>query len=303
MAGTINTSSFPKALWPGVKSWWGTSYSEHEVEYTELFDKETSDKKYEERTQIVGLGLAPVKSEGSPVAYDTMQQGYVQRLTNIAYALGFIVTHEEIEDNLYMEVAKARTEQLAFSMRQTKEILGASVYNNAFSGSYTGADGVSLLSTSHPTVSGNQSNTFTVAAQLSEAALESMYINIGKAVNDRGFKIKLLPESLVIPVALYPTACRILESTLQNDSANNAINFLKASKAFPKGVIVNHYLTADHVWFIRTNAPQGLIYQEREKIAVTQDNDFDTENAKYKAYERYAFGWVDWRSLFGSNAP
>ncbi len=303
MAGPITTGSAPKALWPGVNEWFGMEYSRHEPEYPELFEHNTSDMRYVEDVQMIGMGLAPVKAEGQPTFYDAVQQGGIQRYTHVAYSLGFVVTHEEIEDNLYIQLAKQRSEALAFSMNQTKEIIGASVYNNAFNGSFTGWDGVSMISTAHPTLNGNLSNTLAVTAQLSEAALEALQINIGLAVDDRGLKIAIHPESLIIPINLLPDAYRILNSTLQNDTANNAVNYLKATNAFPKGVIINHYLTSAHAYFVRTNCKDGLKYFEREALKFTQDNDFDTENAKFKAYERYSFGWTDWRAIYAVNAP
>lgn len=301
MAGLITTASIPKALWPGVNSWFGMAYEKHKAEYPELFEKETSDKKYEEQVQVVGMGLAPAKPEGSPTSYDSLVQGYIARYTHVAYSLGFIVSHEEMEDNLYMELGRQRSTALAFSMNQTKETIAANVYNNAFSGSFTGPDGVALLSASHPTTSaGNLSNLLATSSTLNEAAIESLVIQIGKLVDDRGLKIAVRPESLVIPVDLEPDANRILTSVLQSGTANNDINYLRQSGMFPKGIVVNHYLTNTAEWFIRTDIQDGLIYFERENLKFTQDNDFDTENAKFKAYERYSFGWTDWRGLFGS---
>lgn len=301
MAGVITTGNIPKALWPGVDGWFGMAYEKHAPQWPKLFDHNTSDKKYEEQVQVVGMGAAPIKAEGSPVSYDTIQQGYISRYTHNAVALGFIVTHEEMEDNLYMELGKQRAEGLAFSMNQAKEITGANVYNNAFSASYVGGDGVALISASHPTQNGNQSNTLTTAAQLSEASLESLTINIKQATDDRGLKIAIMPRCLVVPPQLEPDAYRIVNSVLQNDSANNAVNYLKASGMFPDGIETNVYLTNNHYWYIRTDCPTGLNYFEREALKFTQDNDFDTENAKFKAYERYSFGWTDWRALWGSN--
>lgn len=288
-------------VWPGVNSWFGMAYDEHPPEYTELFDFFTSDKKYEEDVQVVGFGAAPVKAEGSAVTYDSLQQGYIARYVHNAVALGFIVTHEEMEDNLYMQLANQRARNLAFAMHQAKEITGANVYNNAFSSSFLGGDGAALISASHPTQNGNQSNTLSTAAQLSEAAIESLYINIQLTTDDRGLKIPNNPHCLVVPPQLGPDAYRIVQSVLQNDSANNAVNFIRSAGIFPDGIKVNRYLTNQHYWYIRTDIPDGLKYFEREAIKFTQDNDFDTENAKFKAYERYSFGWTDWRGLWGTN--
>jgi len=301
MAGTINTSSIAKALWPGVKNWYGMEYSKHPLECDSLFDTEMSEKKYEEDVQVVGFGLAPVKTEAGGVAYDTMQQGYISRYVNIAYAMGFIVTHEEIEDNLYKKLAKQRSEALAFSMNQTKEFGGANVYNNAFTGGPVGGDGVSLLNSAHPIYGGTLSNILGTPAELSEAALETFAIQIGQLTDDRGLKINVRPEKLHIPVNLEFDAHRILHSVLQNDSANNAVNAIRALGLFPEGALVNHYFTAPHTYFIGTDIKNGLKHMVREKIDFSDDNDFETMNLKYKAYERYSFGWTDFRDLFGTN--
>jgi hypothetical protein len=297
---TITTGTHPKALWPGIKEWWGRSYSEHPEEYVDLFDKETSDKAYEEDVEITGFGLAPVKAQGSSINYDTESQGAVTRYTHVAYALGYVVTFEELRDDLYEVVSKRRAKQLAFSMRQTKENVGANVFNRAFSSTYTGGDGVSMINSAHPTTSGNQSNVLTTAADLSEAAIEDLTIQVMQAQNSKGLRISLMPQSLHVPVQLFYEANRILKSVLQNDSSNNAINVLKATNVFPKGIKMNHYFTSATAWFIRTNAPAGLKMYERDSIMFDQDNDFDTKNAKAACYERYSMGWSDWRGVFGT---
>lgn len=299
-AGTITTGSHPKALWPGIKAWWGRSYGEHKEEFPDLFELDTSEKSYEEDVQVTGFGLAPVKAEGAGVSYDSESQGYVSRYTHVAYALGYIVTHEEMADNLYEVVSKRRAQALAFSMRQTKENVAANVYNRAFNSAFTGGDGKELLATDHPTLSGNQSNELTTAADLSEASLEDLIVQVMGATNDRGLKISLMPRCLIVPRQEWFNANRILKSTLQNDTANNAVNVLKATNALPDGIKVNHYLTDADAWFVRTNVPRGMIRYQREAIDFARDNDFDTSNAKAKAYERYSFGWTDFRGLYGS---
>jgi hypothetical protein len=296
----ISTGNHPKALWPGIKEWWGRSYSEHPEEYVDLFDKETSDKAYEEDVEITGFGLAPVKPQGTSINYDTESQGAVTRYTHVAYALGYIVTYEELRDDLYEVVSKRRAKQLAFSMRQTKENVAANVYNRGFNASYTGGDGVSLFSASHPTTTGNQSNLMSTAADLSEAAIEDLTIQVMQAQNNKGLRISLMPQSLHVPVQTYYEANRILKSVLQNDTSNNAINVLKATNVFPKGIKMNHYFTSATAWFIRTNAPAGLKLYERDPVMFDQDNDFDTKNAKAACYERYSVGWSDWRGAFGT---
>jgi hypothetical protein len=300
MATVITTGAHPKALWPGIHAWWGRMYNEHMEEFPELFEAETSDKAYEEDVEITGFGLAPVKPEGTAIVYDTETQGAVSRYTNVAYALGYIVTYEELRDDLYEVVSKRRAQALAFSMRQTKENVGANVYNNAFNSTYTGGDGVSLINTAHPTLAGNQSNQLTTAADLSEAAIEDLVIQIMQTQNNRGLRISNLPQSLHVPPQLWFESNRVLKSILQNDTANNAINVLRATNAIPKGIKVNHYFSSATAWFIRTNIPRSMQYFVREKISFDQDNDFDTKNAKAACYERYVFGWTDFRGLFGT---
>lgn len=296
----ITTGQIAKLLWPGLNARWGTKYTEHAKEYTDLVDVHSSDMAYEEDQEMTGFGLAPVKPQGSSTVYDTAGQGITTRYTHVAYSLGFIITREALKDNLYEKIGMQRTGSLAFSMRQTKENVVANMYNRATNGSYVGGDGVSLLSASHPTLSGNQSNIIAVSADLSEASLEDLVIQIGQATNSRGMKISLQARSLIVPVALQFEAARILKSALQNDTANNAINALRAMGIFPDGVKVNHYLTDADAFFIRTNVDEGLKLFQREEAEFAQDEDFDTSNLKYKAYERYSTGWSDWRGLYGS---
>lgn len=298
--GVIMTSNHPKALWPGVNAWFGRSYQEHTPEFPDLFDEESSDKTYEEDVQLTGFGLAAVKNQGAGITYDDEMQGYVKRYTHAVYGLGYIVTQEEIDDNLYMIVSKRRAQALAFSMRQTKENIAASVYNRATTAGYTGGDGVVMLSASHTSSAGLWSNILAPAADMSETALEDLCIQIAGATNDKGFQISLVAQSLHIPRQLMFEANRILKSTLQNDTANNAVNVLKSMGVFPKGIKMNHYFTDPDAFFIRTNCPEGMKYFNRKAMAFTQDNDFDTENAKAKCTERYSFGWTDPRAVYGS---
>jgi len=300
MTGVITTGNFPKALWPGVKSWFGAAYEDHKTEYTDLFEVDTSDRNYEELVQERGFGLAPVKNQGAPISYDSTQQGFVSRFTHVAYSLGFIVTYEEFKDNLYEKVGKRRSGSLARSMRQTRENVGANIYNRAYNTSFTGGDGKALIVSDHPTLAGNQSNVLAVAADLSEVAIEDLIIQIMQATDDRGLKIALKPKSLHIAPNNAFNATRILKSTLQNDTANNAVNAIRAMGLLPEGAKVNHYFTDPDAWFIRTDAKDGLIHFERDIQDIAMDNDFDTKNGKYAKYERYSFGWADWRALFGS---
>lgn len=300
MAGVITTGAHPKALWPGIHAWWGRMYNEHREEWPELFAEETSDKAYEEDVEITGFGLAPVKEQGTATMYDTETQASVSRYTHIAYSLGYIVTYEELRDNLYESVSKRRAQALAFSMRQTKENVAANIYNRAFNANYVGGDGVTLISASHPTLAGNQSNVLTTPADLSEASIEDLIIQIMQTVNNRGLKISNLPQSLHVSPQQWFEANRILKSVLQNDTANNAINVLRATNALPQGIKVNHYFTSATAWFIRTNIPRSMQYFKREAVSFDQDNDFDTKNAKAACYERYSFGWTDFRGVYGT---
>lgn len=300
MPGIITTGNHPKALWPGIHKWFGRTYAEHPEEWPDLFDKDTSRQSFEEDVQVTGFGLAPVKPEGGGVIYDSETQGYVARYTHVAYALGYIVTHEELSDNLYATVSKRRARALAFSMRQTKENVCANVYNRAFNSSFVGGDGVELISNAHPEAGGNQSNILATAADISEAAIEDMIIQIMGATNPRNLKISLMPQCVVVPRQLWFETNRILKSVLQNDTANNAVNVLKGTNALPRGIKMNHYLNDPDAWFIRTNCPQGLIHFQREARSFAQDNDFDTSNAKSKCYERFSVGHTDWRQLYGT---
>jgi len=296
----INSGSFAKALWPGVNSWYGEKYAEHTVEYTDLFDKETSRKAWEEDMGTSMFGLAAVKPEGNSVVYDNAQQGFLTRYQHITYALGFIITQEMVDDDLYDVIGKKRAQGLAFSMRQTKEIVGANVYNRAFTAGYVGGDGKTLLNTAHVNVQGATYSNMTTAATLSEASLEDLTIDIMQAENDRGLNISLTGQCLIIPPALVYEADRILNSSLRVGTSDNDLNALKNAGKFPGGVKVNHYLTSDTAYFIRTNCPDGMKYFERKADSFSMDNDFDTDNAKYKVSGRYSFGWTDPRALYGN---
>jgi hypothetical protein len=306
MAGLITTASHPKALWPGVKQWWGQVYDEHKTEFTDLFDTESSSQNYEEDVQLTGFGLVPRKSEGSGVNYDSEVQGFTTRYTHIAYALGYIVTKEELDDNLYDAVSRRRAAALAMSFRQTKENVAANIYNRAFNSSYVGGDAVSLCNTAHPNTSGGTfANKPTVDTDLSEAALEDAVIAIMGMQNDRGLLINVMPHKLIIPRQEIFNAQRILGSSYQTGNGNNDINVIKSGNYLPGGFAVNHYLTSPHAWFVRNTIPgkTGMKHYERVAIQFDQDNDFDTMNVKAKGYERYSFGWTDPRAIWGVNGP
>lgn len=296
----ITQGTFAKALWPGVNAFYGKAYNEYDVEFTDLFEKFTSKRAYEEDVGLSSFGLVPVKPEGMPVTFDTERQGFTTRYTHVVYALGFIVTREAMDDDLYDVVAQKKAQGLAFSMRQTKEIIGANVYNRAFNTSYTGGDGKALLVSDHPNIAGGTwSNILSTASDLSEAALEQASIDISLLKNDRGLQIALRPEKLIIPPQLQYEAHRILNSTGRVGTNLNDPNALRDKGLF-RSVVMNHYLTDSDAWFIRTNAPHGMKYFERDADSFGMDNDWDTENAKFKARARFAMGWTDPRGLYGS---
>ena len=301
MTMPINTGSFAKALYPGVNAWWGKAYNEYPVEWDKLFDKYTSKRNYEEDVGISSFGLAYLKGEGTPVTYDAEKQGYITRYVHAVYALGFMITREMHEDDQYDVVGQRKAQGLAFSMRQTKEIIGANVYNRAFNASYTFGDGSALLVNNHANVAGGTwSNILSTASDLSEAALEQACIQIAAFTNDRGLIISAVPEKLVIPWTLEFEAARILKANGRVGTDLNDPNALKELGKFRGGLVTNHFLTDLDAWFIRTNVPHGMKYFERRADEFTTDNDFDTENAKFKATGRYSFGATDPRGLFGS---
>jgi hypothetical protein len=301
MSAPINSGAIAKLLWPGLNKVWGKEYTEHPVEYTGIFDMEQSSMQYEEEVMVPGFGLAPIKTEGGSVSYTGTQQGYTSRYTHVEYALGFIVTRKAIDDNQYEKKALGSTADLAFSFRQTKENVAANVLNRAFNSSYLGGDGVCLLSASHTSTAGTWSNVLATAADLSEAALEDLCVQIAQATNDTGMKISLMPKKLIIHPSNMFEATRILKSVGQNDTANNAVNALRSMGIFSEGAAVNHYLTDADAFFIKTNARNGLKGFTRIAAEFAQDKDFDTDNLKYKGYERYSFGWTDPRGLYGTS--
>ncbi len=296
----INSGSFAKALWPGVNAWYGKAYDEYPVEYTKLFDTYKSSKQFEEDVGVTSFGLAVIKPEGDPITYDSERQAFITRYTHTVFALGFIITREIMEDDQYDVVGQRKAQGLAFSMRQTKEVNGANVYNRAFTGGPTYGDGVSMINAAHPNFAGGTwSNQIATAADLSEAALEQATIDIAAFRNDRGLLISVRPKSLIIPSTLPFEAKRILYSDGRVGTDNNDLNALKNMALIPE-VVVNHYLTDTDAWFIRTDVPNGLKYFERRGDQFAMDNDFDTENAKFKATARYSFGITDPRAIYGS---
>ncbi len=297
---TITTGAHPKALWPGIHKWFGIKYAEKPLQCMELFDQDTSDKAYEEDVESTSFGLAPAKPEGTAITYDDHNQTNVSKYVHTTYGLGYKVTMEELGDSKYEYVSKRRSESLAYSMRQTKEIVGANIYNRGFNSNFTGADGKEMLATDHPTRDGDQSNELATPADFSEAALEDLLIQIRQAKNSRGLRIQLIGECLVIPNNLMFEAQRILVSDLQSGTANNDINALRRMGMLPEGIKINDYLTDADAWFVRTGTSAGLTMFQRMELAFDKDNDFDTKNACASAVERYSFGWSDWRAIYGS---
>jgi hypothetical protein len=296
----MNSSSFAKSLWPGVNKWYGKAYDEYPVEYTKLFETFKSSKAFEEDVGVSSFGLAVVKPEGAGISYDSERQTFVTRYSHVTYALGFVITREAFDDDQYDIVGEKRAKGLAFSMRQTKETIAANVYNRAFNSSYTGGDGKELIATDHPNFAGGTwSNELSTAADLSEAALEQACIDIAGFTNDRGLLIAVKPKTLIIARQNMFEAKRILGADGRVGTNLNDPNALKSLGLIPE-VVTNHYLTDADAWFIRTDVQDGMKYWERRGDAFDMDNDFDTENAKFKATARYSFGWTDPRAIYGS---
>ena len=300
--GIITTGSLPKLLWPGIQSLWGISYNKHPKVYPSLFDTTMSDKAWEDLVNVTGFSIGQVKPQGQSMAYDGQSQGPTTRLTNTTYALGYIVTMEEIQDNLYEKVSKTRTVANAFSMLQAKELNLHLIYNRAFTSGYTGGDGVTLASTAHTLQGGGTyANRPTAGSQLSEAAIEDGLINIAGFVDDKGLLINVKAKSLIYPRQLMFNATRLLQSMYQPGTANNDVNAIMEMKSLPGGGIMSVYLTSSTAWFIRTDAGgdgHGMIYQERMAPQFEEDNDFDTKNFKAGTVERYTGGWDDARGLW-----
>jgi len=301
---TITTAQFAKALWPGLQKIFNDMYAMYPEEYNAFTSKVNSDKNREEYLGFSGLGLAARKPEGSPTKFDSMEQGFVPSVLNVNFGLGYVITREARDDNKYMEIATARTKALARSARITKETVGANMLNRGFNSAFTGADGVELFSTAHVTKSGlTFANELATPADLSEAALEQALTDISLFTDERGLRIMSQARKLIVHPTDQWEACRITKSDLQNDTANNAVNALKATGSIPGGYEINHYLTDVDAWFLTTDITdmgEGLIYQERIADEFSSDNEFTTDNAQFKYYGRYAFDWLDSRGAFAS---
>ena len=301
---TITTSSFSKALQPGVEKWVNATIKEKPPQYTDIFMVDMINKAFVEEVSLVGLGLAPMKPEGTKITFEDMEQGYIARYTPTTVALGFIVTREMKEDNQYAEIAFRRSKALGFSMRQTKETRGANVLNRAFDSDYTmGAnhDGKELIANDHPNWSGGTwSNYLATPADLSSTSLEQAIIEMADWTTDKGLKFDCRVTKMVIPPALEFDAATILKSVLLPGTANNDINAIRITNKVPGGYKVNNYLTDTDAWFLLTDHPDGLKLKVRRKMELTADSDSQTQNAMFMATERYAFGWSDAHGVFGS---
>jgi hypothetical protein len=301
----ITTGTHPATKWPGIYEIWGQTYAQHQVQYDQLWDVHESEQAYEKLLQITGFGIAPVKPEGEPGFFDMEMQGVNTTIQHIPYSLGYIVTHEELMDNLYSDVSPGRAEGNAFSVAQTIEQIAVFPYNNAFATTYfTTGDGQPMCATTHVQAPGGTfSNLLSPGVDLSEAAFEDIVIQIMGAQTDRGLYFSLQPESLHVSRQEWFNANRILKSVLQANTSNNNINVLKATNAFPKGIHMNTYLSNPHPWFVRTNCPKGMYFFWRERPDLTQDNDFPTKNALSLCYFRCSVGVGDPRAVYGSNGP
>lgn len=294
----ITRSTLPDLLWPGIQAIFGTTYDKLPKEYTHIFDVRKSSKAYEKVGSNTGLGLAFVKPEGSSITYDSPATGPTTVFTHVTYGLGYIMTREAEEDNQYQEVAESNAASLPWSMWTTKETVHANVLNRAFNSSYLGGDGQPLFSASHPTANGTQSNLLT-AADLSEASLEDALTTIAQAKNSAGLPIALRAVRLIVGPGQIFAATRLLESEGRSGTANNDPNAIKTLGLVPE-IVINHYLDDPDAWFLQTNVPNGLISFQRRALALEKDKDFDTENSKHKATERYSAGWGDPRAIYGN---
>ena len=297
----ISRAQLLKELLPGLNALFGLEYQKYGEQHKEIFEAETSERSFEEETKLSGFGTAPVKEEGSSISYDNAQEAWTSRYTHETIALGFSITEEAIEDNLYDSLSSRYTKALARAMAYTKQTKAAAVLNNGFNSSYTGGDGVELFSTAHPLVSGGtNSNEPAVAADLNETSLEAAVIQIAAWTDERGLLIAAKPRKLIIPPALQFVATRLLETEGRVGTADNDINAIMNNGVVPEGFTVNNFLTDDDAWFLTTDVPNGLKHFTRAAMTTGMDGDFDTGNVRYKARERYSFGWSDPLGIFGS---
>ena len=296
----ISRSQLLKELLPGLNALFGLEYAKYGEDHKEIFETETSDRSFEEETKLSGFGSAPVKSEGSAIEYDNAQEAWTARYTHETIAMGFSVTEEAIEDNLYDSLSARYTKALARAMAYTKQVKAANILNTAFSQTY--GDGVALISNSHPLVSGGVNSNTGGNVDLNETTLEAAVVNIGKWTDERGLLIAARPKKLIIPSDLQFVATRLLETEGRVGTADNDINVIKSNGVVPGGYAINHYLTDTGNWFLTTDIPNGLKHFVRSKMATSMDADFDTGNSRYKARERYSFGVSDPLGMYGAGS-
>ena len=298
----ISRAQLLKELLPGLNALFGMEYSTYGEEHNEIYETETSERSFEEETKLSGFSAAPVKNEGSAIRYDNAQEAWTTRYNHETIALGFSITEEAIEDNLYDSLSARYTKALARAMAYTKQVKAAAVLNNGFSAAYPGGDGVALFSASHSLVSGGtNSNVPSVMADLNETSLENAVIQIAAWTDERGLLIAAKPKKLIVPPALQFVATRLLETSLRVGTTDNDINALKNNGSIPEGYTINHFLTDTNGWYLTTDVPNGMKHFVRTKLATSMDGDFDTGNVRYKARERYSFGWSDPLGMYASS--
>ena len=296
----ISRAQLLKELLPGLNALFGLEYKSYGEEHKEIYETETSERSFEEETKLSGFSAAPVKNEGQAIQYDNAQEAWTARYNHETIALGFSITEEAVEDNLYDSLSKRYTKALARAMAYTKQVKAASVLNNGFSSSYVGGDGQPLFSASHPLVSGGTNSNRLTASDLNETSLEAAVIQIAGWTDERGLLIAAKPNKLIVPPALMFTAKRLLDTELRVSTADNDINALKAMGSIPGGYTVNHFLTDTNAWFLTTDVPNGMKHFVRTPLQNSMDGDFDTGNVRYKSRERYSFGWSDPLGMFAS---
>jgi len=299
----ISRAQLLKELLPGLNALFGMEYARYGEEHKEIYETETSERSFEEETKLSGFSAAPVKNEGSAIQYDNAQEAWTARYNHETIALGFSLTEEAVEDNLYDTLSARYTKALARAMAYTKQVKAANVLNNGFntSGSYNGGDGVPLFSASHPLVTGGtNSNIPSTPADLNETSLENAVIQIAAWTDERGLLIAAKPRKLVVPPALQFVATRLLETKLRVGTADNDINAIENNGSIPEGYAINHFLTDNNAWFLTTDVPNGMKHFVRTPLQNSMDGDFDTGNVRYKSRERYSFGWSDPLGMYGS---
>jgi hypothetical protein len=298
----ISRAQLLKELLPGLNALFGLEYARYGEEHKEVYETETSERSFEEETKLSGFSAAPVKNEGSAIRYDNAQEAWTARYNHETIALGFSLTEEAIEDNLYDSLSARYTKALARGMAYTKQVKAAAVLNNGFSAAYAGGDGVALFSTAHPLINGGtNSNTPTVQADLNETSLENAVIQIAAWTDERGLLIAARPKKLIVPPSLQFVATRLLETSLRVGTTDNDINAIKNNGSIPEGWTINHFLTDVNGWFLTTDVPNGMKHFERAAMTTSMDGDFDTGNVRYKARERYSFGYSDPLGMYASS--